>query len=128
MLARLDRWSRDEGFGADLFFAVGQPVREAHDRYGRTMRDRRGAAPEPVAAETTRGLSTPTPDGFGGWRDTPPPVFKVKLAGPRLHAFDKASGIPNRPLLILLYYCGEHPRQIPLPTMGGSSPFPARPS
>lgn len=118
VLIRLDRWHRDEGFRADLFFAVEQPVREAHDRHDRILREHRGVAREPVIAEASRRLATPIPDGFGGWRDTAPPVFEVKPGGPRVYAFDEATGVPSRSLLILLHYCGEHPGQIAFATDG----------
>ena len=126
-LARLDRWSRDEGFHADLFIAIDRTVREAHDRHARTMRDRSDHAQAPVVVQAPRRLARPISDGFGGWRDIAPPVFEVSSVGPRVHAFDEATGTPSRPLLILLHYCGEHPGQIAFATDGRLAALPRTP-
>jgi hypothetical protein len=109
-LARLDRWSQDEGFQNDVH-EIAQAVRTAHDRSDKERRAREVARPAASRVAPTKPFK-PIADGFGGMRDTPPPVFRFEDVGVRAAAFDKATGHPSKSLLMLLRYCGEHPHNI----------------
>ena len=115
-LARLDRWAADPGFQHDVA-AIERNVRESHDTRKAENRTRFPQRRDGVKipAETP---SRSVPDGFGGMRDTPAPVFEPHVVGVRLHAFDQKSGRPTDPLLRLLRHCGEHPHSVVLASDG----------
>lgn len=99
-LRRLDHWARDPGFQHDAF-GMEQAIARAH-----VERDnRRVAAPQLKAP-------APIPDGFGGWRDRPAPVFHEEVVHTRLAPFDPLTGKPTDQLLLLLMLTGQYPRNI----------------
>ena len=110
---RLDRWASDPGFQHEVF-AIEQAVRQAHDTRDAAQRQERAkAAPAPAAAQPVGRIA----DGFGGWRDTPPPMYNDTASPVRLKPFE-ASGKPSEPLLRLLHLVGRHPHAIAIATDG----------
>jgi hypothetical protein len=102
-LARLDRWATDDGFQRDVF-AVEQAIGKAHDEQERARCQ--------TAAEQVSAASKPVADGFGGWRDTPAPIYRDPGPHVRIAAFGARDGRPTDQLLMLLNLTGEHPHSI----------------
>ncbi|MBN8816524.1 MAG: hypothetical protein J0J06_13880 [Sphingomonas sp.] len=112
LLKRLDRWAMDDGFRRDVS-VIEQQVQASHDA-NRRSRPTRDAARQDRRTE----YSEPVPDGFGGLRDTPAPLFNGELPDVRIVAFDRASGKPTAQLLMLLDLAAHHPRAIELAADG----------
>jgi hypothetical protein len=112
LLRRLDRWAADPGFQRDVF-EVERRIYEAHQARDAALRQDGTSAKRPggigsEAMDTGMRFA----DGFGGWRDTPPPTFVQRAVSPRIAPFDPATGAPHPSLLQLLHQCGTRPRTV----------------
>lgn len=100
---RLDRWSRDECFGSDMF-AIEMAVRQAHRDNDAERNRREVSAPvkavgEATAAAVRRKAQQQTSGG---------------LDGTGVLAFARKTRKPTRSLLMLIRYAGEYPDRIDL--------------
>ena len=71
----------------------------------------------PIEPNVEGEIAGRTPDGFGGWRNTAPPVFIHSGSNVRLAPLD-AAGRPTAQLLRLLLLAGKHPHTIVVATDG----------
>ena len=111
-LLRLDRWAADPGFSQEIY-GLEQRIYRAHVDNDREKAGANAAKIDVAPAMPTK-LAKSVSDGFGGWRDTPAPIFTGEGAAVQINAFDPATGNPTEPLLILLKLAGEHPSDIVL--------------
>lgn len=121
-LRRIDRWANDPGFQHDVSEmqrAIGRAY-AAHDVELRRAR----FSEEKVAAEALPRI----PDGFGGWRQGPAPVFHDDGIRARISPFDTATGKPTDQLLMLLMLAGQHPWQIDIAGDGKLMALPGKPA
>ncbi|MGI4733029.1 MAG: MobA/MobL family protein [Janthinobacterium lividum] len=104
----LARWNAVPSFGRDVATVAGRVLASTTTEV---------AVPGHATSPTTE-VATRIADGFGGWRETPPPVHRPQPIDVRVRAFDKDTGAPSRSLLRLLRHAGEQPRSIELASDG----------
>lgn len=111
-LRRLNRWAGDPGFQRDVF-EVERRIYQAHRDNDEIMRGQTPAFEGLDDAKPYTGIAGPPyADGFGGWTDTPPPVFIHRTVSPRTAPFDLATGAPHPALLRLVHQCGTRPQAL----------------
>ena len=120
-LRRLDRWASDPGFQHDVF-AIQRMIDKAH-----AARDAERRRQDHVAERAQAAASVPVPDGFGGGRQGPAPVFNDTMIRTHIAPFDPKTGIPSDQLLLLLMLVGRHPRQVEFANDGRLMARPGKP-
>lgn len=121
-LRRIDRWANDPGFERDAYelqrtINRAHAARDAEHRKARVVNGQVGAEALPRI-----------PDGFGGWRQGPAPVFHDDGIRARIAAFDTATGKPTEQLLMLLMLAGQYPRRIDIAADGWLMALPGKPA
>lgn len=101
---RLNRWATDPGFEHDMT-EMRWSIKRAHLAHDATLRTER------PARDVGDGIVLQYPDGFGGMRQTPPPLYVNHPLPVWLDPFD-AAGKPTVHLLRLLHLTGTHPHSI----------------
>ncbi|WP_174291066.1 hypothetical protein [Sphingomonas bacterium] len=122
LLRRIDRWANDPGFERDAF-EMQRTIDRAHAARDAEHRKAR-VGNEQVGAKALPRI----PDGFGGWRQGPAPVFHDHGIRARIAAFDTATGKPTEQLLMLLMLAGQHPRRIDIAADGRLMALPGKPA
>ena len=84
-------------------------------------------APTPPPATAVPSAPVAIPDGFGGMRETPPPIFRAAPLDLQLAAFDPNTGEPARALLALLRSAGCHPHLLDFADDGRLMALPGTP-